>query len=626
MEYVSTRTNGTLENSSQALAAVARGDDPPETIVRNGRLVNVHTGEIQRGMDLVIAAGRIARVTETGAVDAGPDTTEIDVDGAYLAPGFLDTHVHIESSMVTPTGFARGVVPTGTTGVFVDPHEIGNVLGLEGIRLLLDEGADLPLKTYCTIPSCVPAAPGFEDAGAEIDADDVAEALEWDEVLALGEMMNYPGVVHGDEEVHRKLAATYDAGVVATGHYASRDTGGALDAFVASGITACHESVRREEALEKLRRGVWTQLRQGSAWEDVPETVKAVTETDVDTRHLLLVTDDTHPDTIVEDGHLDRVLRVAIENGLDPVTAIQAVTLNAAEYYGVDADLGALSPGKIADVVVLEDLASVDVSRVLVDGELVAEDGELVDETGLPPVGEHTDALRERYPAWARETVALEAPEPSAFSIPAPSAESGESGGKRIDDPESVNEVVAEVCRVHENQVGTSREQRTLPVVDGTVELEGDVSKAFVFERHGTDDSVGYGFVSGFGFDRGAVASTVAHDSHNLLVVGTDDADMARAAERLLELEGGMVAVDDGEVLAEVALPIAGLMSDRPLEAVCESVAALEDAWEQLGCELNAPFMTMSLLALAVLPELRITNRGLVDTERFEFVEPVRPA
>ncbi|MFP8951640.1 adenine deaminase [Natrialbaceae archaeon A-arb3/5] len=617
MEYVSAGTHGSLADSSRTLAAVARGDDEPETIVRNGRVVNVHTGEIQPNRDLVIAAGRIARVTETGAVEAGPETTEIDADGAYLAPGFLDTHVHVESSMVTASGFARGVVPTGTTGIFMDPHEVGNVLGLEGIRLMLDEAADLPLKMYCTIPSCVPAAPGFEDAGAVIDSDGVAEALEWDEVVALGEMMNYPGVVNGDPEVHRKLAATYDAGVVATGHYASRDTGAALDAFIASGITACHESVRSEEALAKLRRGVWTQLRQGSAWEDVPETVKAITESNVDTRHLLLVTDDTHPDTIVDEGHLDRVLRVAISNGLDPVTAIQAVTINAAEYYGVDADLGALSPGKVADVVLLDDLATVDVSRVLVDGELVVDDGDWIDDAGLPAAEDHVEAVRDAYPEFARETVALEPPEPSDFTVPAPDA---------ADEDGSADAVVAEVCRVHENQVVTSREQHTLPVDDGAVELAGDVSKAFVFERHGNDDSAGYGFVTGFGFDRGAVASTVAHDSHNLLVVGTDDADMARAAERLTELEGGMVAVDDGEVIAEIRLPIAGLMSDRPIDEVSARVSDLEDAWEDLGCDLNAPFMTMSLLALAVLPELRITNRGLVDTERFEFVEPVRPA
>lgn len=616
MQYIDAG-EGSLGTVSRQLAAVARGDEPAETVVRDGRLINVHTGEIRPGSDLVLAAGRVARVVPEGespAAHVGPATTEVDADGAYLAPGFIDTHVHYESSMVTATGFARGVVPTGTTAAFMDPHEVGNVLGIEGVRRLLDEATDLPLRTFCTVPSCVPAAPGLEDGGAVIDPDDVERALEWEESVALGEMMNYPGVVAGDEDPHEKLARTYDAGLPATGHYASRDTGAALDAFVASGITACHESVRREEALAKLRRGLWTQLRQGSAWVDVPETVKAVTETDVDTRHLLLVTDDTHPDTILEEGHLDRVLRVAIANGLDPVTAIQAVTVNAAEYYGVHADLGALSPGKVADVVFLEDLATVDVGRVMVGGEVVAADGEWTapEAAGLPSREAHTEAVRAAYPGSDRDTVACAPPTPADLAVTA---------------PEGAETVSARVIRVHENEVGTTAERAELPVTDGTVDLAAGVSKAAVRERHGGDGSTGLGFVTGFGFERGAVASTVAHDSHNLLVLGTADAAMAAAAERVVELDGGMVAVDDdGTVFAEVALPVAGLMSDRPLAAVTEAVQDLEAAWRELGCDLDSPFMTASLLALAVLPELRLTNRGLLDTERFEFVAPVERA
>lgn len=607
-EYLATGDCAPLGETSQTLAAVARGDKEPDVIIRNGDLVNVHTGEIMPGTDLVISEGRIARMTETGAVEAGQATEVVDADGQFLSPGFLDTHVHYESSMVTATGFCRGALPTGTTGAFMDPHEIGNVLGLDGIRLLLDEASALPLKTFCTIPSCVPAAPGFEDAGAVIETADLEEALEWDDVIALGEMMNYPGVVSGDDEVHDKLTATYEANRRATGHFASRDTDAELDAFIASGLSSCHESVRKEEALARLRRGMWTMLRQGSAWKDIPETIKAVTETDVDTRHLLLVTDDTHPDTITEKGHLDRVLRVAISNGLDPVTAIQSVTLNAAEYYGVDADLGALSPGKIADVVFLDDLATVDVSRVMINGSMVVEDGEWVDDDALPAESEHTDAVHDAFPEWARDTVKLDPQPAETFEISA---------------PEGASEVSATVVRVHENQVVTSRESATLPVEDGTVALDGDISKAAVVERHGGDESVGRGFVTGFGFERGAVASTVAHDSHNLLVVGSSDESMSRAVERITELKGGMVAVDRDGVLAEVPLPIAGLMSDLPLSEVSECVHNLENAWETLGCDLDSPFMTMSLLALAVLPELRITNRGVIDTVGFDFVDPI---
>jgi len=314
MNYTESGPHGTIGEESQRLVAVARGDEDPDTIVENGTLVNVHTGELQAGMALVVAAGRIARVvpTDEAADLAGAETTVIDAEGRYMAPGFLDTHEHIESSMVTVTGFAKGVLPRGTTGVFMDPHEIGNVLGLEGIRWMLNEAEHVPLKVWCAVSSCVPAAPGFEDAGAVIDSDDVAEAMDWPEVVGLGEMMDFPGVIRGDGEVHEKLAATYEAGQVATGHFSLLSTDEQLDAFIASGISSCHESVTREGALERLRRGLWTMLRQGSAWKDVPETIKAVTERSIDTRHLLLVTDDIHPGTIVDTGHLDEVVRVAI--------------------------------------------------------------------------------------------------------------------------------------------------------------------------------------------------------------------------------------------------------------------------------------------------------------------------
>ncbi|MFB6096916.1 MAG: amidohydrolase family protein [Haloferacaceae archaeon] len=299
MEYLQAGPHGTLGERSRELAAVARGDEAPDAVVRNGDLVNVHTAEIQPGVDLHVAAGRIARVVPTGEADEaiGEATQVVDADGAYLAPGFLDGHVHIESAMVTATGFARGVVPHGTTGIFADPHEIGNVLGLEGVRTLLDEAAGLPLKVLHTVPSCVPAAPGFSDAGAEIDADDVAAALEWDETVALGEMMDYPGVIGGDREVHEKLAATYDAGLVAQGHFPEPETDAQRDAYVAAGVSSDHETVSRGDALAKLRAGMWTMLRQGSAWHDVPETIKAITEADADPRHLLLVADDIHPGT-----------------------------------------------------------------------------------------------------------------------------------------------------------------------------------------------------------------------------------------------------------------------------------------------------------------------------------------
>jgi adenine deaminase len=624
MEYLAAGDHGTLAERSRDLVAVARGDAAPDTLVRDGTLVNVHTAELREHTDLLISDGRVARVVDTGTADdqLGDGTTVVDADGAYLAPGFLDGHVHIESTMVTATGFARGVVPRGTTGVFADPHEIGNVLGLDGVRALLDEAADLPLKVMHTVPSCVPAAPGFSDAGAEIDAADVARALEWPESVALGEMMDVPGVVAGDEAAHEKLAATYDAGLVAQGHFPAPETGAPLDAFVAAGVSSDHESVRREDALAKLRRGMWTMLRQGSAWHDIPETVEAVTETGADTRHLLLVADDIHPGTVREEGHLDRAARTAISNGLNPLDAIRAITLAPAEYYGVDADLGSLSPGKVADVVFLDDLAELSVERVMVDGDLVVRGGEWLDDAGLPSRSDHTTAVHDAFPDAMRDTVVGAPPRPGDFTVPAP-----EGGDGAV--PERVE---AETIVAKENRADTGRTTLTLPVEDGAVTVPDgtDAVRAFVFNRHAEaeegDRRVGRGFVTGFGFDRGAVASTVAHDSHNLLVLGRDADDMARAAECLHETGGGMVAVGDGEVLAEVPLPVAGLMSDRPMAEVTDAVDDLHEAWRTLGCTLESPFMTMSLLALPVIPELRLTTRGLVDATTFEFVDPVRPA
>lgn len=621
MEYLAAGDHGTLAERSQSLVAVARGDAAPETVIRNGTLVNVHTAEVEEHKDLLVADGRIARVVDAGEADEqlSDQTTEIDADGAYLAPGFLDGHVHIESAMTTVTGFARGVVPRGTTGVFADPHEIANVLGLDGVRALLDEATDLPLKVMHTVPSCVPAAPGLSDAGAEIDAEDVARALEWPESVALGEMMNVPGVVAGDGEVHEKLAATYDRGLVAQGHFPDPDTGERLDAFVAAGVSSDHESVRQADALAKLRRGMWTMLRQGSAWTDIPETIGAITEAGADPRHLLLVADDIHPGTIREAGHLDRAARVAVAHGLDPVDAIRAVTIAPAEYYGVDADLGSLSPGKVADVVFLDDLSEVSVERVMVNGDIVVDADGWRNDADLPAPEAHTAAVHEAFPESMRDTVAGTPPDAEAFRVPAPECEDGSL-------PERVE---AESIVARENRADTGRTTLTLPVEDGEVVVpEGvDAVRAFVFNRHdAAADRSGHGFVAGFGFERGAVASTVAHDSHNLLVLGRDADDMARAAERLHETGGGMVAVADGEVLAELPLPVAGLMSDRPMDSVTESVTDLHDAWHDLGCTLDSAFMTMSLLALPVIPELRLTTRGLVDATTFEFADPVRPA
>lgn len=592
----------TLADLSVALVRVATGAVPADTVIRGGRVVNVFTGEVLR-QDVAVAAGRIAFVGEDARHTVGPRTELIDAGGCYLVPGFIDGHVHVESSMLSLTQFCQAVLPRGTTAIFMDPHEIANVLGLEGVRLLLQEGRDLPLKVFATVPSCVPAAPHLEDGGATLDPAQVAEALTWPGAAGLGEVMDFPGVLDGDERMHEEIRAALRLGKPATGHYAHPDLGRGLVAYAASGVSSDHESTTAGDVLARLRLGMWAMLREGSAWRDVKQTVKAITEAGVDARRAVLVTDDCHPHTLVTEGHMDRVVRRAIFEGLRPVTAIQMATINPAEYFGVDGELGSIAPGRRADILFLTDLAGVNVHQVMVDGRVVAHEGRLLSPPRDPA-----------YPDLVRHTVRL--PRPLA---PVDFAVAGLPGAG--DMPEG--EVRVRVIEVLEAKVLTRHLIVSLPGRGGKLQAhpDRDIAKVAVAERHGRNGGMSLGFVQGFGLRRGAVASTVAHDSHNLLVVGVDDADMAAAGNALLECGGGMVAVAGGTVLARVELPIAGLMSDRPAREVAAAVAELGQAWRDLGCQLASPFMTMSLLALPVLPELRITNRGLVDTVAFRFVD-----
>ena len=585
-----------LYEVSETLVDVAMGRAQADLVIKSARLVNVHTAEILPETDVAVAGGRIALVGDADHT-IGPETQVVDAGGKYLAPGFLDGHIHIESSMVSVAGFARAVLPHGTTGVFMDPHEISNVLGLEGIRLMHEEGRHTPLRVFTTIPSCVPAAPELEDAGAAIGPAEVREALRWEGVVGLGEMMNFPGVLANDAKVRAIIKETLAAGKIVTGHFAMPAEGPDLQAYIASGISSCHESVRKEDALQKIRSGMYAMLREGSAWHDIKETIRAVTEHNIDSSYCLLCSDDTHPQTLLERGHLDHVVRRAIQEGLNPIRAIQMVTINPARYFKVDHELGSISPGKYADLLLLGDLASVSVEQVFVAGRLVARWGKML--VQLPEA---------RYPDFARRSVLLAKPlEARDFQVKAPPGQEKAS---------------LRVIEIVEAQVGTKETLRQVAVRDGLIHQDPatDLAKAAVFERHKGSGRYALGFVTGFGFTRGAVASTVAHDSHNLLIVGTNDADMAFAGNVLAERGGGMVAVCDGTVLALVELPLAGLMSDRPVEEVAAAVADLAKAWQELGCKLVSPFMTMALLSLPVIPSLRLTNRGLVDVAKFDFV------
>ncbi|NLZ94102.1 MAG: adenine deaminase [Firmicutes bacterium] len=580
---------------SQHLVDVAMGRLPADLVIRNASLVNVHTAEIIPNTDVAVACGRIALVGKAEHT-IGENTVVIDAEGSYLAPGFLDAHIHVESSMVTVTGFAQAVVPYGTTGIFMDPHEIANVLGVEGIRLMHEEGRKVPLRVFTTVPSCVPAAPGMEDAGAKLGPEDIKEVLTWDGVVGLGEMMNYPGVLANDKNVQAIIKETLAANKVVTGHFAMSATDHHLQAYLAAGITSCHESVTKEDTLAKLRSGMYAMLREGSAWHDIKETIRAITEEKIDTSFCLLCSDDTHPETILSRGHLNHVVRRAIEEGLNPIRAIQMVTINTARYFRCDADLGSIAPGKYADLLLISDLTRVVVDKVIIAGAVVAEKGKMLTSASVP-----------QYPDFARQSLRLAKPlQAEDFHITA-----SENNGT----------VKVRVMQIEEAQVTTQEQIRTVPIKDGLIYADPstDLAKAAVFDRHHENGTYALGFVTGFGFTHGAVASTVAHDSHNLLIVGTNDADMALAGNTLVEQGGGMVAVADGKVLALVPLPVAGLMSDRPVEVVATAVAKLAEAWKELGCSLLSPFMTMAMLSLPVIPSIRLTNRGLVDVNTFSI-------
>lgn len=586
-----------LSEVTKELVAVAQGIKKADTVIKNGKLINVNTAEILENIDVAVTHGRIALVGDADHT-IGENTQVIDATGLYIAPGFMDGHIHVESSMLSVKEYAKAVIPHGTTAIYMDPHEIGNVLGMEGIKLMIEDGQDVPLRVYTAMPSCVPATPGFEDNGASINADDIREAMTWDSVAGLGEMMNFPGVLSGDNSIHDELIATLDANKTITGHYSMPEIGMGLNGYIASGVRCCHESVRKEDALAKMRLGMYVQMREGSAWHDVKETVRSITENHIDTRFATLVSDDTHPETLIKKGHLDHIVKRAIEEGVDPITAIQMVTINVADCFNMNRDLGSVSPGKWADIVLLKDLARVQIEKVLINGELVADDKKMC-----------MNITKTAYPDFAKNTMNIgRVLNEQDFYIAAPD----NKGDKAF----------VHVMEIIEAKVGTYARKAYLPIVNGLVQndLSQDVIKAVVIERHKGTGTMGKGYVSGFGLKEGAVASTVAHDSHNLLIVGTNDADMALAGNTLADIGGGMVAVKDGRIIALNPLPIAGLMSEDDIEIVAQNVSNLDKAWKTLGCYLESPFMTMALIALAVLPELRLTNRGLFDTVNFKKI------
>lgn len=560
-----------------ALLKIARGDVPAELLLKNTKIVNVFSGEITEG-DIAIAHSRI--------VGIGTDYTaekEIDLAGKFVAPGFIDSHVHIESAMVPPPEFARAVVPRGTTTVITDPHEIANVLGLEGIRYMLDMAKHNPLSVYVNAPSCVPST-HMETTGAALHWYDLENLLNEEYVLGLAEVMNFPGVVYGDEEVLDKLRAFKKR--IKDGH-APGLSGKALNAYAGAGIHSDHECTTVAEALDKLRLGMYIFIREATNAHNLLPLLPMITPEN--SRRICLCTDDRHPSDILDQGHIDYMLRTAIEHGVPPITAIRMATLNAAEYFGLH-DRGAIAPGRRADLVIFSDLHNIHAEQVYRGGKLAAQDG-----TVIP-------WARPQRTTVLRSTINIDWRKID-LSIPAE--------GKRV-------RIIGAIPNqlITENIVAEAKIDNGFAVAD----VSRDLLKMVVIERHMATGNVGKGFVRGLGLKKGAIASTVAHDHHNLVVAGADDESMLTAAYAVAETRGGLAVAVGGEVLAQVPLPIAGLMSDQPIETVRQQMDALLAAVHQLGSPLHDPFMTLGFLALPVIPSLKLTDMGLVDVDKFEIV------
>ncbi|MBL7064050.1 MAG: adenine deaminase [Anaerolineae bacterium] len=558
---------------------IARGDEPADLVLRNGRLINVFTGEIVE-TDMAIAGDRI--------VGVGPDyeaRDEMDLGGRYVCPGLIDAHVHIESSMVTPPQFARAVVPRGTTTAVTDPHEIANVAGADGIRYMLAASEGLPLTVYVNLPSCVPAT-HMGTAGAELAAGDLLPLTDLPRVTGLAEFMNVPGAVLGLPGALERLVAFQ--GYVIDGH-APGVSGKWLQAYIGAGPGSDHESTTADEMLEKLRLGMVVFIRESTAAKNLRALVPAVTPQN--SRRCAFCTDDRHPADLLDEGHIDHLIRLAVAEGLDPITAIQMATLNAAEWFRLH-DRGAIAPGKRADLVIFSNLKDFHAEMVFAGGALVAQDGAPVGDW-LTPVVDDTCVRDTVHVEWERLD----------FAIPAQ--------GERV-----------RVIGVVPDQVVTEHLVEPAKVVNGlaVADPERDLLKMAVIERHRDTGNVGLGFIRGLGLRRGALAGSVGHDAHNLTVAGCDDMSMKTAARAVGDLGGGLVAAAGEEVLGSLPLPIGGLMSDQPVETVRQQMDWLVETAKSLGSSLHDPFMTLGFLALEVIPALKLTDQGLVDVERFDFV------
>jgi len=573
--------------------AVARGDEPADVLLTNARVVNVFTGEVLDA-DVAIAGETIAAV---GTGYTGKQT--LDLGHQYLVPGLIDAHVHVESSMTAPAQFARAVVPHGITTVVSDPHEIANVAGADGIRYMIEASEGLPLTVFVNLPSCVPAT-HMGTAGATLEAADLLALRDLPRVLGLAEFMNVPGAVLGLPGALDKILA-FDDGHI-DGH-APGITGPWLQAYVAAGPSTDHESMTAEEALEKVRLGMYVLIREATAARNLHALLPAVTPENA--RRFAFATDDRHPADLIEEGSIDHSLRLAIAGGLPPITALRIATLNAAEAFGLT-DRGAIAPGRRADLVVTPSLVDFRAEQVFAGGKLVASNGLPVGEWPLPQADE----------SGVRGSIHVDV-DALSFRIPA--------GGTHIRAIGIVPDQVVTDERIFEAKVVSTDEKSVSSVKsvdkEAVADVERDLLKLAVIERHNDTGKVGLGFVHGLGLRRGAIAGSVGHDCHNVTVAGVSDAEMHAAVRAVKDLGGGLVAVLNGEVIGSVPLPIGGLMSDQPVEVIRNQMDTLLDHVKELGSPLHDPFMQLGFLALEVIPKLKLTDQGLVDVDKFDFVD-----
>ncbi len=571
---------------------VARGELPADLVLRNGKLVNVCSGECYLA-DVAILDGYVVGISETQQSEANDyhGQVERDLQGRWLSPGLIDGHMHIESTMLVLPEFARLVVPCGVTSVMLDPHEFANVMGVEGIRYVLESGRNLPLSAYVMLSSCVPAS-AYESPYRVLKAEDLLPLLEDERVLGLAEMMNMPGVLQGDEQVLAKIDATLRRGLVVDGH-APGLRGRDLCAYAAAGVMSDHECTTVEEARARLRLGMWLMIREGSAARNLDALLPLVQE--LHPPRVFFVTDDRDPQDLTTRGHIDSMVRRAIALGLAPLEAIRLASYNTAQYFRLY-DRGALAPGFVADMVVLDDLEQFRVESVYKDGVLVAQNGRLIREQDATPVNVSVAA-------HVTGTVHIGPLTEADLRIP------GKPG-------------LVEVIGIEPGQIITRHLQEEALLRDGAIIADParDVLKLVVVERHHASGHLGLGLVKGFGLRKGAIASSVAHDAHNLVIAGVDDRDIVRAAYALQEMGGGFVCVVDGEVRARVPLPYGGLVSPLPAHALVGQLRTLDALAAELGCQLEHPCMTLSFLSLSVIPSLKLTDRGLIDVETFTLL------